>query len=304
MTVGEKLSLARESVGLFPLAVVLGALELPRSTWYYHSPPKQSYSERHEELRPLLEEIAREHPEYGYRRTTTELREGYDRVVNQKVVRRLHQLWGLPLLRATRPPRPSGVRKIILEVGNRANLVAGLKEIGPFEVVYTDFTELVYANGRYKAYLIAFPDHASKLVLGWAIGERAVTELAIEGWRHTVARLATLNVKPDQAIVHQDRDPVFTSYAWTGTLLLKDKAKLSYALGGAQDNAAMESFFGRFKTENRSLILDAESLEDLRRVVDDRMRYYNDERRHSSIGNLSPRAHLEGLGWRADAFRD
>ena len=57
-------------------------------------------------------------------------------------------------------------------------------------------------------------------------------------------------------IVHHDRDPVFTSYEWTGRLLLKDEARISYALRGARDNTEMESFHGRFKTENRSLIDD------------------------------------------------
>ncbi len=98
-----------------------------------------------------LEAIAREHPEYGYRRTTTELRESYDRLVNHKLVQKLHQLWDLPLLRSTRVPRPSGVRKVVAEAGARANLVARLEEIGPFQVAYADFTEIWYADGRKKA---------------------------------------------------------------------------------------------------------------------------------------------------------
>jgi hypothetical protein len=39
-----------------------------------------------------LEHIARAHPEYRYRRTATELEALLSRVVDDKVVRRLHQL--------------------------------------------------------------------------------------------------------------------------------------------------------------------------------------------------------------------
>ena len=65
-----------------------------------------------------------------------------------------------------------------------------------------------------------------------------------------------------------------TGYAWTGQLLSAG-VRLSYALRGPGDNPEMESFFGRFKVENRSLILDAESVEELKAVVRDRIRYYN-----------------------------
>ena len=50
----------------------------------------------------------------------------------------------------------------------------------------------------------------------------------------------------------------------------------------------MESFTGRFKEENQSLFLDAHSLAELAAVVDERMRYYNMERRHSATDYQSP----------------
>ena len=300
MTTSQKLSLAREAES-FPLRLRLSVLNLPRSTWYYHSPPRPTYAHRHEGLRPLLEEIAREHPEYGYRRTAVELRETHDRVVNRKVVQKLHRMWGLPLLRSTRTPRPSGVRRVVMEVGERANRVAKLDGIEPFQVLYTDFTELVYAGGERKAYLIAFPDHASKLVLGWSVGDRAIVALALEGWQRVVGLLAKNGLSPKNVIVHHDRDPVFTSYGWTGQLLLKDQAQVSYALGGAQDNPEMESFFGRFKTENRSLLQDAADLPALRQVVDERMLYFNQERRHSALGYRSPLRYLADRGLRLES---
>jgi len=75
MSTEQKVTLAWEAEGEHALSSVLEALELPRSTWYYHQNHRVSYSAKYAHLREPLETIAREHPEYGYRRTTAELRE-------------------------------------------------------------------------------------------------------------------------------------------------------------------------------------------------------------------------------------
>lgn len=54
-----------------------------------------------------------------------------------------------------------------------------------------------------------------------------------------------------------------------------------------------ESFIGRFKTEGHSLFLEARSLDELIAIVDDRMHYYNTERRHSSVGYVPPLTYIE-----------
>jgi putative transposase len=302
MSVSEKLELARSVVDDHPIGAVLEVLELAPSTWYYHrGRAPEGYEAKYADLRQPLESIAREHPSYGYRRTTTELRERLGRTINHKVVRRLHQCWDLPLQRSTRRPKPSGIRQAIEAAGDRVNLVAGLDRIQPFEVLYTDFTELVYADGRAKAYLIALVDHTAKLAAGHAVDERAVTELALEAWGRAKQTLRRLGHPLEGVIIHHDQDPVFTSYAWTAQLLLDDGVRVSYALRGARDNPEMESFFGRFKHENRSLFLDAQDLSQLKAVVAERIRYYNQERRHSTLNNRSPVAFLSRGGGEEDS---
>jgi len=295
MSTEEKVALAREAQGEHALSSVLQALELPRSTWYYHQSHRVSYTAKYSHLREPLEAIARQHPEYGYRRTAVELRETCGYRINHKVVQRLHREWDLPLIRGTRLPKPSGIRRVIATAGKRINLVATREAIRPFGVAYTDFTELVYADGRRKAYLVPIVDHSTKMALGWAVGERAVTELALEAWRLASQTLERRGINLRQVIVHHDQDPVFTGYGWTAQLLLQDQARVSYALNGATDNPEMESFIGRFKTENRSLLLDAQTPGQLRATVAERMDYYNHRRRHSSIGYQAPVAYVASL---------
>lgn len=166
MSTEQKVTLVREVRSAFGLTPALVALELPRSTWHYRQKHGRSYNDKYAHLRQPLEAIARAHPEYGYRRTVVELREAYGQRVNHKVVRKLHQAWELPLLRGTRRPKPNGIRQALTALGERANLVAGRQDIQPFEVVYTDFSKVVYAGGARKAYLIPLLDYASQAGAG------------------------------------------------------------------------------------------------------------------------------------------
>ena len=284
MTVAQKVALVRAIPEEYPVTSALSVLGLSRSTWYYQA-GRVGYADGYASLQEPLEAIARRHSEYGYRRATTELQETYGYDVNHKVVQRLNRLWGLPLARAVRPPRASAVRTVITAAADRANLLTGLESIGPFEVAYTDFTQLRYARG--EAWLIAILDHVTKSLLGWALDEQRTTEVALRAWAMARCRLRRWGALSG-LILHHDQDPVFTSYDWVRRLLVHDRVRLSYALNGAKDNPEMESFNSRFKNENRSLLLEAASIRELRQVVHGRLRYYDRERRHSALGNRSP----------------
>jgi transposase InsO family protein len=293
MTTSQKVKLTGSVVGEYSLSSALAAVELPKSTWYYHQRQKVDYGKKYARLQPALEEIARRHSEYGYRRTTTELHETYQERVNHKVVQRLHQLWGLALLRTTRAPKPSGIRRVIVAAGTRVNILAQIEDIKPLDVLHTDFTELHFAGGTQKAYLMPVIGHVSKLAFGWAVGESANRILALQAWRQARVTIRQLNIEPAGMVMHQDQGSVYTSYAWTGRLLLNDHLQISYSLDGARGNTEMEAFISRFKNENRSLLLDAPTIEALKRVVNVRMRYYNEARRHSALGNQPPGRWLE-----------
>lgn len=292
MSTAEKVELVKGAAPEFGLQVALDAAQLPRSTWYYQR-QRKSLAERYEHLREPLEEIARLHPEYGYRRTTVELRETYNLVVNHKVVQKLHRLWDLPLLRTTRRPKPSAIREAIDAAGDRVNLLARMPEVGPFEVLCTDFTEVVYGDG--VANLITIIDHEAKLAYGWAVGESANTELALTAWDRAKATLEELGVPITDMVMHHDQDAVFTGHDWVRRLLVEDGLRLSYTLNGAKDNTVMESFYSRFKGENHSLLADVQGLQPLDVAVGERMLYHNQVRRHSTLGYVAPMTYVELL---------
>ena len=293
MTSEQKVTLVEMAKDTQGLNLALAAIDLPKSTWYYHQKHKVAYEEKYADLFPILEEIARAHPEYGVPRIMPELRQEHHIDVNHKVVERLLGIWDLSILRSTHRPRPSSVQRAITEVGGLANLVAQMDEIDLFQVVYTDFTEILYADGDRKAILMPVIGHVSKMAFGWAIGQSRGTALALQAWEYAKRTFQQMGISYVGMIMHHDRDSVYTGYEWTSQLLLKDKSRLSYALRGAKDNPEMESFNGRFKGEGHSLFLEAQSLGELVTVVDERMQYYNTERRHSSIGCVPPLTYIK-----------
>lgn len=289
----EKVTQARkEGMELGP---ALSAMELPRSTWYYHKNEKVSYREKYEWLQPLVQQIIADHPAYGVRRIQRELSEEYDCRVNHKVLRRVLEMWDLSMKRKVHKGSQNGIKSAIRTAGSQADLVSGRDNIDQFEVTVTDFTDLRYAGGKRKAKLMVLLAYKTKVVYGWAVGSERNRQLALSAWERAKATFTELGISVEGMIVHHDRDSVYTSFQWLRQLLVEDQAVVSYAMGGAQDNTVMESFNGSFKRENDSLLQDAADIEELRMVVRDQIGYYNNDRRHSSIGYEFPRRHAEQM---------
>ena len=186
--------------------------------------------------------------------------------------------------------------RLIQEAGALINLAAQLKEIDDFKVLYSDFTQIRYQRGHAKAYWIPILDHKSKLIMGHAIGESSNTDLALEAWSMVRSSFRQLDQKIEGVIVHSDQDGVFTGHRWLRETVLRARVRASFSEDGAKGNVYMESFFGRFKEENRSILWEQEDLHSLWEVVKLRTRYYNRERRHSALGYKSPIEYLNEKG--------
>jgi len=57
----------------------------------------------------------------------------------------------------------------------------------------------------------------------------------------------------------------------------------------------MEAFNSRFKTENRSLLPDTQTLNELQLLVSERMEYYNNDQSHSSMEYQVPAVFVASL---------
>ena len=281
----DKVQLVTEYRGQFGLNACLEALGLSKGTWHYRQ-HRVDPETRDRALKERIESIIEQHPGYGYRPMRAELNDQGERV-NHKRLLRVLSTYELSLPRSLPASSVSSVKRLIHEAGSSVNLVRG-RHFGVLAAFTTDFTELVYANGTHKALLISLLDLRSRWIGGWAVGANANHELALQAIDRLRAQLNELGRDLNGVIIHHDRDPVFTGHAWLKRLLLKEKACISYAERGARDNSWKESFWGRLKTENRALLREAETLSEVTAIVANRIAYYNQERRHSSLGQTPP----------------
>lgn len=284
----EKMELAEGHRGDYGLNQTLGALGLSKGTYYYrrhHEPRRRSEDAQ---LKDRIVRVIEENPSYGYRRIHVELSKDAAEPVNHKRIRRILGDYELGLRRCLPRSKPSAVAKLVGEAGSSANLVKG-RRFGVLEAFSTDFTELLYDGGAKKAWLMALLDIESKWAGGWSLSpsrNRARALEAVDALREGMALLGRDTLSG--VVVHHDKDSVYTSHAWLRRMLLEERARLSYAERGARDNPWIESFWGRFETENGALILEAETLEEVRKIVGEQLEYYNHRRRHSALDYRVP----------------
>lgn len=291
------MQIVRANRDKFGLNRMLSVLDLPSSTWYYREKEKEKFEDKYNHLKPVIEEVIRAHPEYGRPRITRQLQEVHGIDVNHKVVGRLLRKWDLALLRAARETSPSPVEKALEKAGSDANLVKKRLQsesaVGLFEIMYTDFTDIKYAGGDRTAKLMPMIDHTSKLILGWAMGTNRNRAVACRALEQTKKTLEDFDFELRDKIIHQDQDSVYTSDKWVDLLLIENRGKLSYSTNGAKGNPYMESFNGHFKLPIQSLLTEAERMSEVREVIRERVRDWNYDRRHSSLGQIAPMRYIK-----------
>ena len=134
------------------------------------------------------------------------------------------------------------------------------------------------------AYLATVIDLHSRKVVGWAIADNMKTDLVEDA-----LRMALTHRKPKgKVIFHSDKGAQYTSHQFTGFCNDNNIRRSMGRTGVCFDNAVAESFFASYKKE---LIHTRPwpTLKVLKRATFEWIEfYYNQERRHSAIGYLTP----------------
>lgn len=194
----------------------------------------------------------------------------------------------------------SGVEKILCFLGSKANLVKRLSEeekqvFG--KVIFTDFTEIVYNFGKSKLYLIPFMEFSSRKVIGFAISSSPDTKTVLEALKIGAEYLLKMGVDISKTIFHSDQGSVFKSYDYVKQIVRNLKANISYSrVGTPGDNACQESFFGRFKDENKRIFFEEKDKQKVILEIREKIEYYNGSRLHSAHDNkLSPDEYIQNI---------
>lgn len=152
-----------------------------------------------------------------------------------------------------------------------------------------DFTYVWTAEGW--LYVAAVMDLYSRRIVGWSMSEtmqaRMVTDaLLMALWRRG---------RPAQLMLHSDQGSQYTSEEFQSLLKAEGITCSMSRRGDCWDNAAMESFFSSLKTERLSRKVYRTRDEVRADVFDYVERFYNQQRRHSTLDFVSPVQFERGL---------
>ena len=249
----ELLSVNRSSVYYQPVAVPAEDLEIMRA----------------------MDEIHLLHPFLGSRRLVDELHDkGFE--VNRKRVLRLMRLMNLspiyPKPKTSKPGRGAGHRIY-------PYLLDGLNIDRPNQVWAADITYIPMARGF--AYLVGIIDVYSRRLLAWRLSNSMDTRFCLGALEEALERYG----RPE--IFNSDQGSQFTSHAFTSVLEAHNVRISMDGKGAWRDNVFIERFWWSLKHEH--VYLHAyDDLRVAREGIGTYIEYYNHDRRHSSLGKLTP----------------
>ena len=240
-------------------------------------------------VKQIRESQRRHRGSYGRRRMTTEVSEAQGRPVNHKRVARVMREHGLQSHKRRRFRVVTTDSKHAYPVAPNV-LERNFKATAPNQKWLADMTYVPTDEGW--LYLALVLDLYARKLVGWAMSETMPQELTLcaldgaLGWRD-----------PDAGLVHHsDRGSQYAAKDYRKKLKARGITVSMSRKGDCWDNAPMESVNGTLKVE---CVHDVhfETREQARQAIVEYIGYYNTERRHSSLGNISP-AEFERR-WRA-----
>ncbi len=256
-------------------------LQLSRSGYY--AARKRPVSRREKQNRILLKKIEFIHQEnrrvYGSPRVTAELK-ARGVACSRNRVARLMKANGI----AARTKR-----KFKVTTASRHQLPVAPNLLGqsftadyPNRVWASDITYI--ATGEGWLYLAMIKDLQSKLVVGWSMQERLQRDLVLDAFRQAVMRRRPL----PGLIFHSDRGVQYACSDFRELLCDHQAVQSMSGKGNCYDNAVCESFFGTLKTELVYLSRFHTRAQAREAIFDYIEVFYNRQRRHSTLGYLSP----------------
>jgi putative transposase len=249
---------------------------LSKNTFKNHKHKDDIFQEKYDNIKKFVQKVIVKNSSYGVKRIKTALLDDYSIQVGRDALARLLKLWGLQLRRKTQKHKPSIIQKILLSLANRTNLLIRTKVTKPFQAITSDFTEIYYNFGKSKAYLAIHKDAFGQEVYGYNLSENMEANLVLDSFYKAKKKIKKLLGKiPEKIILHQDQGSQYTGYEYVDNVL-KSKFTLSYSTPGTPtENPGQESFFGRFKDENRDEMIEIKSLRELERFIKNKINYYN-----------------------------
>jgi len=281
----------------YSLSFLASRLGIAPSTYHYNH-AALARPDKHGALREKIRGICEEHRlTWGYRRIKRELEDLPEpEVRSEKVVLGLMREMGL----LASPRRAAGYRSYVAaddtsELPNVPLRPDGSHDFSadaPNVLWLTDVTEMRIPAGR--AYLSPVLDCFDGALPGWKIALRATSsELTDPSLEEACSRLS----EGEAPTCHSDRGAQYHAASWIGICDAHGVARSMSRKGHSPDNARMEGFFGLLKREFfHCRDWSGVTMEEFCAQLDAWLRWYNEGRRTTRLGWMSPMEYRRSLG--------
>ena len=267
----------------WPVEWMCKSLEVSRAGYYKWLKHETSDEETENET---IVQLIREYDErfkhtLGYRRMTGYINRLNHKQYGEKRIHRLMKMLGIhsvirPKKRKYQHTAPEAVSENVLKRDFNANR--------PNEKWATDVTEFKWYDGPtvHKLYLSAIIDLYDRSIVGYEMSCRNDNALVFSTFDQAIE--ANPDAKP---LFHSDRGFQYTSSVFQCKLTEQGMTQSMSRVGHCIDNGPTEGFWGIVKAEMYNLQKFC-SADELRKAIEDFIRYYNEGRYQARFGYQSP----------------
>lgn len=268
---------------LYPVTTLCKVLAVSESG--YHAwrmrPPSKRTIENGRITAHIKASFKKSRETYGSPRLTDELRDNDVKVGRHRVARLMREAG----IRAKKPPRWKKTTNSSHDLPRAPNLVERKWDgiaTEPNKLWVSDLTYIWTWQGW--VYLVVFLDVFSRKVVGWKVDETMEAHIVTDALKMAMTRRAPM----PGIILHSDQGSQYASNLYRTLIEQNDFLRSMSRKGDCWDNAIAESFFATIKGD----LLDRRSWATRAQVeaaVGEWIEvFYNGERRHSALGNVSP----------------
>lgn len=268
----------QDQMSVWQLCQLLGVSRSAYYHWQHRGPSVRE--QRNQELLPLVQQIHQQsRRNYGSPRIWEALSQRGVRCGRHRIARlmRTHGIRAKTKRRFKVTTRSRCNQNIMPDLVQRR-----FSAVRPNQVWTSDITYVWTREGW--AYLAVVLDLCSRMIVGWELSARLTASLVTSALERALA-----SRNPSEGLIlHSDRG---SQYASNELMALSKEHDIRLSMsrtGNCYDNAVTESFFHTFKTEH-VYFTRFENRQEARTSIFDYIEvFYNRQRLHSTINNLSP----------------
>jgi putative transposase len=267
----------------WPLLAMARALQMTRQgfyAWKKRTPSLRTLREQHLTTQ-ITEVFEQSDGTYGSPRMTHALR-SRGQVVTRKTVERYMRKAQLRVTPKRRYRPTTDSSQTLAPAPNLLQRSFNIKQID--RVWVSDFTELPCRNG--KAYAVAIMDLCSRRILGITVSYTMQTSTLLHALDQACKLRGTLPEEP--LVFHSDRGSQFNADRFRTELAKRNIQQSMSGVGNCYDNASMESFWFKMKSELRQHLLFGDLRHTRSTVYKWVHLFYNRKRLHSSLNFMTP----------------